>query len=99
MARPSNLHITRVAENLVYGPRAERYGHPRDNFTCIAALWDAYLIKRGVIPADSEGISARDVAMMFVLVKVARDAHVAAEDNLIDIAGYAETAHRLNERE
>ena len=97
MTRPKNLSILRIAENAVYGPRAAAYGHPRSNFTCIAALWDAYLIKRGVLDEGSEGIQPRDVAMMCALIKIARDAHQPREDNLVDIAGYAATAQRLDE--
>jgi Domain of unknown function (DUF6378) len=85
------------ASGLVFGPRAATYGHPKSNFTAIAAMWDAYLIKRGLLDEGSEGIQPRDVAMMHVLVKVAREAHKPTRDNLVDIAGYAATAERLEE--
>ena len=54
-----------------------------------AKLWSAYL---GV------PITPRDVCMLNVLQKVARDRmNPACEDNIIDIAGYAANAGALRE--
>tara|TARA_R110000822_G_scaffold44890_4_gene120314 strand:+ start:2277 stop:2540 length:264 start_codon:yes stop_codon:yes gene_type:complete len=60
--------------------REVSYGTPADNFTLIADLWSQYLRKR---------VSARDVGMMMVLLKVARLANGKHDDSLVDIAGYA----------
>lgn len=89
--------ILTEAVELVFGPRAAAYGHPKDNFTCIAGLWEAYLVKRGVFNVESPGLMPHDVAMMNILQKVAREAHMPTHDNLIDIAGYAATVERLDE--
>ena len=72
-ARISN--ILRRAESLVYGPRAEDYGHPKDNFRCIADMLDAYLRRRGMLNDDHPGMEPRDVAMLCVLIKIGRDAN------------------------
>jgi uncharacterized protein DUF6378 len=85
------------AKKIVFGRGESLYGHPRDNFLCLGEMWNAYLIKRGLMAPDSEGIQPRDVAMMKVLIKVAREAHSDSRDNLVDIAGYAATAERLDE--
>jgi hypothetical protein len=74
------------------------YGHPRDNFATIACMWEAYLARRGLFNVDSAGLMPRDVAMLNALQKIARDAHLSTVDNLIDIAGYAATAERLDEK-
>lgn len=66
--------------------RAENYGPPEINFERIANLWSAYLQKQ---------IGKRDVAMLMILVKVARDQHMAMRDNCVDIAGYADCADRV----
>lgn len=82
------------AKRLVYGNRNRHYGHPRDNFRTIAMLWTIYLKEVGVAP-----IEPRHVAMMMILMKVARDINMANRDNIVDIAGYAATADRLLEEE
>ena len=76
------------AKALVCGDRNAQYGDPRPNHERIAALWSAYL---------GRTVTAHDVAMCMVLVKVARDAHHPKRDNLVDVAGYARTAERLGE--
>lgn len=72
------------AKAIVCGDRDQQYGKPEDSFYVIAELWSAYTLSK---------IDERDVAMMMILLKVARD--VSGEpkrDNLIDIVGYAACA-------
>ena len=88
-------NVLTIAATLVYGHREKTYGHPRDNFKTIVDMWNAYLTRRGIV--TDALIVERDVAMMFVLVKVAREGVAATRDNLVDIAGYAATAERLDE--
>lgn len=76
--------------------RGLNYGTPEDNFERIAKLWNAHLVNRH---ADRFGgdtvvavpkLNASDVAMMMVLMKVARlENSPGHEDSWIDIAGYA----------
>jgi len=80
------------AAKLVDGERNVDYGDPIDNMTQIADLWNTYIGLAGDI-----AINARDVTMMMILIKVARDTTSHKRDNLIDIAGYARVAERLNE--
>ena len=55
---------------------------PEDNFSLIADLWGVYL---------KSDIGAEDVAIMMILLKVARTASSSYEDedSWVDIAGYA----------
>lgn len=75
----SDICIT--AADLVIGAREDQHGNKTENFTNIAKLIGAYL--------DIE-ISAVDVAMIMVLVKMARtktgDFNI---DDFIDMVGYA----------
>ena len=71
---------TLEAERLVRGPRQHWYGHPRDNFLRIAALWSV-IIRRRVTP--------REVGLLLIALKLARELASAQRDNLVDIAGYA----------
>lgn len=51
------------AKECVTGKREEDYGTPEDNFALIARLWTDYC---------GYGFSAKDVAMMMALLKIAR---------------------------
>lgn len=71
------------------GARQQHYGSPEDNFKNIADLWQLYLSQR-FENADEPEIKTTDVAIMMLLMKVARlvnDPH--HDDSWLDIAGYA----------
>lgn len=89
---------------LVSGQRAEDYGDKRVNHKRIAKLWDMWIEERQGLWEESlndfiqpiEGMklqklfSPYDVAMMMLLVKVARLMNSPGhQDSHIDIAGYA----------
>lgn len=85
-------NVLQKAEAVVYGRGEVEYGPPAVNMQCIADLWTAYLRRRGLI---TEEVTARDVAILMVLLKTSRDANKPSEDNLVDIAGYAGVADRV----
>ena len=73
--------VCRRATDLVGGDRARLHGDARAVHDTIAALWSAYL---------GTPITARDVALMMVLLKVARTKTGAFNlDDYVDAAGYA----------
>lgn len=77
------------AKEIVTGARQATYGTPEDSFTTIAGLWGSYLGK---------DLSTKDVAMLMVLLKVARSKGDAGySDNYVDIAGYAACAGELTD--
>lgn len=81
--------ILSAAQKCVSGDREQDYGSPENNFDTIARMWAAYL--RAVRMARGEfRVTAKDVAAMLALLKIARigSGH-AKEDNWIDLAGYA----------
>ena len=73
-------HLAILAE------REHDYGDAATNHTRIAALWTAYL---------GHPVTAHDVAMCMVLVKVSRAKAGRREDNYEDMQGYAEIGRRL----
>ena len=80
----------RTACEIVNGERHECYGNAEDNFQTIATLWETYLKATGC----EVMIDKKDVAMMMILLKVARAAAPEIHlDNYIDIAGYAACAY------
>lgn len=71
------------AHNTINGERQDQYGNPEDCFTLIATYWNVYLESKA-----NAIITASDVAMMQVLLKIARQANRHKHDNLVDICGY-----------
>lgn len=76
------------ANSIVNGERQKNYGTPENNFQRIAELWTSYLQNREEEHLDY--LSAKDVAIMMILMKVARLMNDPKhEDSWTDIAGYA----------
>lgn len=78
------------AQKLVHGARNADYGHPLDDFTRTAGMWSAIL---GV------HITAKQVGLCMIAVKLSRECNKAKRDNLVDLAGYAETVEWLKDEE
>lgn len=74
--------ILQEAQRLVHGDRGAAYGHPLDNFTQTAELWAAIL---------ETPVTAEEVALCMIAVKISRQCNAPKRDNVVDIAGYAET--------
>jgi hypothetical protein len=74
------------AEAIVTGPRADAYGDAAINHIRIANLWSDWLHNRNWATST---ITPYDVAMMMLLVKVARCQQKPSHDNHVDVAGYA----------
>lgn len=85
--------ILQRAHDCVCGQRETDYGNPEDNFTMIAKLWTDYMNVPGVL------FTAKDVAMMMALLKVARiRSGKGSLDSFVDLAGYAACAGEIWER-
>lgn len=85
----NSKEILEEASKIVSGPRNETHGAPERNFATIAAYWSVYL-QRGLTP--------RDVAVMMVLLKVARQSTGTTNiDHYIDMAGYSALAGELRD--
>lgn len=79
-------NVLQEADRLIHADRNQTYGHPLDDFSAQAQMWSAYLSKKYKMEIN---LDYMDVAMMMVMVKVARMATVTKRDNLVDICGYA----------
>ena len=84
--KPISETVCEEAQRLVYGDRGETYGHPLDDFTRTATMWAAIL---------GAGVSAEQVALCMVALKLSREAYQPKRDNRTDIAGYAECLQRI----
>lgn len=83
------------AKKCVCGHREQDYGTPEDNFTTISFLWTAYLY---AAHSTNFQITAKDVAVMMALLKVARIARGDSIDSFVDLAGYAACAGEITAR-
>ena len=95
------LHRLRIASNepgesvltealrITSTDRQDDYGHPTDDFSRTADMWTDILASK---LSDGVCISAMDVPLCMIAVKLARQSHCHKRDNLVDIAGYARTA-------
>ena len=83
--------ILETAKKYVCNDRNNQYGEPEDSFKAIADLWAGYL---------GTEISAKDVAAMMVLFKMARVRTGAGKsDNWIDAAGYCACGGEIEHKE
>ena len=92
---PSVPSILEEAMECTSGDRRRDYAHPLPNHQRIAAYWNAHLHSVGI-----EGVlTPADVALMMILLKVARQARTPKRDNLVDIAGYARCVAQIEQME
>ena len=89
---PKPETILQEAQRIVMGDREGAYDHPSRNFERTAELLTAVL--KGKL-APSATISLQDVALIMIMLKVARQIHKHGRDNLVDIAGYTECLARI----
>ena len=86
--------ILAEADNIAGEDRSRDYGHPLVNHQRIAAIWNVQL--GGILTAP---ITPRQVCLMMIGLKLAREVHRPKRDNLIDIAGYVKTCEACDEAE
>ena len=73
------------------GERVNDYGTPENNFNLIGNMWTAYL---------GYPVTAKDVAVMMILMKSARLANGGGSgDSWVDIAGYAACGSEITRKE
>ena len=80
--------IALYAAELVSGDRQEAYGHPLDNFTRASKIWAVIL---------GCEVSAEQVALCMVGMKVAREVNQSKPDTVVDGIGYFLTLNMIQE--
>lgn len=88
----NGVGVLDAAKRLTEGDRHRDYGHPADDFSRVALMWTGIL--KNKLREDAV-VSAGDVPLCMIAVKIARQSHRHKRDNLVDIAGYAQTAAML----
>jgi hypothetical protein len=77
------------AKRITAGTRRAEYGAPADDFARTALMWTGILAHK---LREGQAISAMDIPLCMIAIKLARQSHCHKRDNLVDIAGYARTA-------
>ena len=80
--------IAAHAASLVAGDRNDEYGHPLDDFSRAALIWQA------ILGCD---VTAEQVALCMVGVKIAREVHKSKPDTVVDGIGYFLTLAMVRE--
>ena len=88
--------ILQKAKDLITGDRNDTHGDAFQNHAEIAEFWNIFLDKKLQPMAD---ITAEDVALMMVLMKISRNSQGKKSniDNFIDMCGYAAIAGEIND--
>ena len=80
--------ILEEADRLTGGDRNNDYGHPAHDFNRTAKIWSALL---------NVDVTAQQVALCMVGVKMSRLTHRYKRDSVVDIAGYARTMEMVED--
>lgn len=75
------------SDELVAGPREQRYGHPKDNYRRIALVWSAVL---GIEVTPTQAVLCELGVKFSRLIQSPDD-----EDTQVDIHGYVKVLQRL----
>lgn len=89
----AKVSVLKEANKIIYGDREQTYGKPSKNLNTTAKMWNAYISAVG-----GRDLTAKDVAVMMVLLKTARLANQPDHrDSIVDICGYAALIERCDE--
>lgn len=80
--------LATFAADLVAGDRNDEYGHPLDDFSRAALIWQAIL---------GCEVSAEQVALCMIGVKISREVHRPKADTVVDGVGYFLTLAMVRE--
>lgn len=83
---PVRRSVLTEAQALVHGERNADYGHPLDDFGRTAGMVSAMLAQKLKAP-----LTAEEIGMIMICVKLSRQINRPKRDNMVDAAGYAET--------
>jgi hypothetical protein len=84
------MNILQEADKLTSIDRNGSYGPPKQDFERTAKMWSAIL---------NTEVSARQIALCMIALKLSRLAYRMKRDSIVDVAGYARTLEMIDESE
>lgn len=84
------------ANLIIHGERNEDYGPMSEGFNKTASIWTALLSNKLKIGVN---ITAQDVCILMMGLKLSRESFKHKDDNLVDTIGYAEILGIIQEEE
>ena len=93
----NNETILEEAQRITDGDRDGDYGTAEDNFGKIAAYWNVYMEHNDL--DIGRILEPKHIAMMMVLMKIAREDFKHKRDNLTDAAGYLRCLAKIQREE
>lgn len=88
------MNILLKANELVNGSRQEAYGPPPLDFARTAQVWQVVL---GPIIAKGKCVTPEHVGLCMAGLKLVRESWKHQTDNLVDMAGYAQTVQMVHD--
>lgn len=93
-AAPVQSILEEAVQTVGQANRGSDYGHPLDNFEMEAKFMNIWLDYRNRNELDPSAkihghLTAKDMAIHKIFMKIAREANRHKRDNSVDIAGYA----------
>lgn len=89
----NKVEVLETASNIITGERENAYGCSKTTHNNIATYWKAYMAQRHGLDIP---LSGQDVALMMVLLKIARINGAPTPDTLVDMCGYTAIAAELD---
>ena len=90
MQSHTSKNILQEADELTRIDRHNSYGAPKQDFERTAKMWSAIL---------NTEVSARQIALCMIALKLSRLAYRMKRDSIVDVAGYARTLEMIDESE
>lgn len=88
----SKTSILQEADAIAGQDRSRDYGHPYENHRRIADIWSVLLEKKLTAP-----IEPREVALLMIGLKLAREVNTPKRDNMVDAAGYIKCVDMIDQ--
>lgn len=89
------LSVCAEADQLTTGDRRSAYGHPFDNFSRVAGMLNCLFAEK---MKPDRAFEAEDIGLIMIVLKLSRCANQMKRDNVVDIAGYANTLGMIMDR-
>ena len=92
-------NILQEADRLVNGARQSDYGHPSQDFARTGRIWGALLEEYVRTAKPGDPVPPYLVGLCMAGVKMSRHVNRRKTDNMVDLAGYAQTVQMCDEND